>query len=75
MEANPLDVEDLQAVAKAAHTMKSSSGYLGAHRVSELCKQLEQLARSGDKVAVSRAIDALTAEYDGARHALLAEVG
>ena len=70
-----LDVDDLQAVAKAAHTMKSSSGYLGARRVSELCKQLEQLARAGDKLAVSRAIEALTAEYDGARHALLAEVG
>ncbi|MDB4987548.1 MAG: hybrid sensor histidine kinase/response regulator, partial [Myxococcaceae bacterium] len=70
-----LDVGDLQAVAKAAHTMKSSSGYLGARRVAELCKQLEQLAKAGDGAAVSRAIEALTAEYDAVRHALTAEVG
>ncbi|MDB4977665.1 MAG: Histidine kinase [Myxococcaceae bacterium] len=70
-----LDVGDLQAVAKAAHAMKSSSGYLGARRVSELCRQLEQLAKAGDGAAVSRLIEALTAEYDAARHALTAEVG
>jgi signal transduction histidine kinase/DNA-binding response OmpR family regulator len=70
-----LDVGDLEAVSKAAHTMKSSSGYLGARRMAELCKQLELLAKDGDRPAVAHGIEALTAEYDAARHALLALTG
>jgi two-component system sensor histidine kinase/response regulator len=69
-----LGVGDLLAVSKAAHSMKSSSGYLGARRLSELCRELEKVAREGDRAASARTIDALTAEYDVVRHALLAEI-
>jgi two-component system sensor histidine kinase/response regulator len=68
-----LDVSDLVAVAKAAHTLKSSSAYLGARRLSELCKELEVLARGGDAQASARMLEALTAEYDAVRIALAAQ--
>jgi two-component system, sensor histidine kinase and response regulator len=32
----------------AAHTMKSSSGFLGARRLETLCRELEALGKSGD---------------------------
>lgn len=36
---------DLQAVRNAAHTMKSSSAYVGALALSERCRDLERAAR------------------------------
>jgi two-component system sensor histidine kinase/response regulator len=70
-----LDVGDLPAVAKAAHNMKSSSAYLGARRLSELCGQLELKARAREAPFVARAVEALTAEFDVVRRALLDERG
>jgi HPt (histidine-containing phosphotransfer) domain-containing protein len=69
-----LDVNDLTAVAKAAHTLKSSSAYLGAKCLSDLCKELEGIARAGDAAGSARMLEALTAEYDAVRIALAAEV-
>jgi two-component system sensor histidine kinase/response regulator len=68
-----IDVKDLVAVGKAAHTLKSSSAYLGARRLSELCKELEAIAKGGDVQAGARGLEALTAEYDAVRIALAAE--
>jgi HPt (histidine-containing phosphotransfer) domain-containing protein len=68
-----LDVGDLPAVAKAAHNMKSSSAYLGARRLSELCGQLEVKARAREANFVSRAVEALTAEFDVVRRSLSEE--
>jgi signal transduction histidine kinase/CheY-like chemotaxis protein len=68
-----LDVGDLPAVAKAAHNMKSSSAYLGARRLSELCGQLEIKARAREANFVSRAVEALTAEFDVVRRSLAEE--
>lgn len=36
---------DLQVVRNAAHTMKSSSAYVGAQMLSERCRDLERAAR------------------------------
>ena len=69
-----LDVGDLEAAAKAAHTIKSSSGYLGARRLTKLSLQLEQRARAGEGAEVGRALEALTAEYDVVRQALLGHI-
>ena len=69
-----LDVGDLKAIAKAAHTMKSGSGYLGARRLAELCSQLERRAHAGEGAELTRAIEELSAEYDAVRRALLAHL-
>jgi signal transduction histidine kinase/CheY-like chemotaxis protein/HPt (histidine-containing phosphotransfer) domain-containing protein len=68
-----LDVGDLPAIAKAAHNMKSSSAYLGARRLSELCAQLETKANAREANFVARAVEALTAEFDVVRRALSEE--
>ncbi|MFK7858763.1 MAG: Hpt domain-containing protein [Granulosicoccus sp.] len=39
-----LDSSDLAAVRNAAHTLKSSSAYVGAKVFSELCEKLESAA-------------------------------
>jgi len=68
-----LSVGDTLAVAKAAHTMKSSAGYLGALRMGELCKVVEARGREGDAPAVTRGVEALHAEYERVQKALLLE--
>jgi HPt (histidine-containing phosphotransfer) domain-containing protein len=44
---------DLEAIAKAAHSLKSSAGNLGADAVQELAEQVEQLASACAAEAVS----------------------
>ncbi len=39
-----LDLADLNIVRNAAHTLKSSSAYVGATRLSERCRDLETAA-------------------------------
>lgn len=68
-----LDVGDLPAVSKAAHNMKSSSAYLGAKRLSELCGQVEAKAHAKETTFVARGVEALTAEFDAVRRALIEE--
>jgi signal transduction histidine kinase/CheY-like chemotaxis protein/HPt (histidine-containing phosphotransfer) domain-containing protein len=41
------DVGDAEALRKAAHSMKSSSGNVGAERLASLCKELESIGRVG----------------------------
>lgn len=38
--------KDIDALTRAAHSLKSSSANLGASRLSELCRSLEQMGRS-----------------------------
>jgi signal transduction histidine kinase/CheY-like chemotaxis protein len=45
---NGLKVGDTEAVARAAHTLKSSSANLGATNVAAIARQIEHLARGGD---------------------------
>ncbi len=56
-----LEASDLELVRTSAHTLKSSSAYLGADRLSALCRDIEQAARSGDEsTCVSLASDLST---------------
>jgi HPt (histidine-containing phosphotransfer) domain-containing protein len=41
------DAQDAEAMARAMHTLKSSSAQLGARKLSLLCKDLEARGRSG----------------------------
>ena len=47
MEAG-VDDSDLEAVRIAAHTLKSSSAYVGARELSDTCAQIERAAREGN---------------------------
>ncbi len=58
---------------KAAHTLKSSSGSLGARRMHVLCARLEALASSGTVVGASELLEELERDFDRVRLALETE--
>jgi two-component system sensor histidine kinase/response regulator len=58
---------DAPAVARAAHNFKSSSGTIGARRLSALCSRLEERARSGDLSGADQELAALEGEMSRVR--------
>ncbi len=54
---------DFDALRFAAHSLKSSSGTLGAKRLASLCQRLEMQARSGDGKNLSAQSRQLQALY------------
>ena len=65
--------EDAGAARQAAHTLKGSSGSLGAMKLSKLCLEAEMSARSGRLAELAGLFPALEAEYILAREYLLRE--
>lgn len=63
-----LHASDVDEVRRAAHTLKSNGATFGAGRFSELCRELEELAKSGDLAGASDLAARIEAEY-----ALIAE--
>ncbi len=61
---------DAEAVRGAAHSLKSSSAQLGALRVSELARQVEEVARAGQLEDAPDLADQLGALLDEALDAL-----
>lgn len=58
---------DAQALMRAAHGLKSPSGYLGAKGLMELCREVEGLARAGDLAGAEGLLASLEAEYERVR--------
>ncbi|MDP9440488.1 MAG: Hpt domain-containing protein, partial [Actinomycetota bacterium] len=56
-----------------AHSLKGSSGNMGATRVHEVCAELERAGESGDLAAAPRLLERLEGELALARPALEAE--
>jgi HPt (histidine-containing phosphotransfer) domain-containing protein len=55
------DADDAGSMARAAHTLKSSSGQLGGRRLQALCKDLELQGKSGSiENAVEKAAEIRT---------------
>jgi len=50
-------------LARAAHALKSSSGNVGAERLSGLCKQIESAARANDLAAIEAQVETLPSEH------------
>jgi HPt (histidine-containing phosphotransfer) domain-containing protein len=63
-------IGDAKAMQIAAHGLKSSSAYVGALRLSEMCKELEQAGRSDDLDKAVEKAEAIKAEYERARDEL-----
>ena len=61
---------DPEALARAAHTLKGSSGNLGARGMRHLCARLEALARAGGLEGGPELLEALNAELKEVRRAL-----
>lgn len=64
-----LDADDAQSAAKAAHRLRSSSGFVGATRLADLCAAIEAGAPAGNPG------DALAAELRRASDDLHVLVG
>jgi len=54
---------DADEVRRAAHTLKSNGATFGATRLSELCRELELLAKTGDISGASDLAARIEAEY------------
>jgi HPt (histidine-containing phosphotransfer) domain-containing protein len=63
--------KDAKALERAAHSLKSSCANLGAVRMSEICKKLEMLAKSGSFDGAAETIDLSLREYEAVKSALL----
>jgi CheY-like chemotaxis protein len=59
---NGMKSNDADAVARAAHTLKSSSANLGATSVAAIARQIEHSARSGDIKELAGSISKLRAQ-------------
>jgi HPt (histidine-containing phosphotransfer) domain-containing protein len=60
-------------LVRPAHSMKSSSLNVGAVRLGEQCRTLEEAARSGDVPHPAEWVAAIAAGFEEARRALLDE--
>jgi CheY-like chemotaxis protein len=59
---NGMRTGDAQAVARAAHTLKSSSANLGATNVASIARQIEHAARAGEIGELAGAVTNLKAQ-------------
>jgi len=65
---------DAKGLQLAAHSLKSSSAYVGAMRLSALAKELEMMGRSNSLEGAKEKAQRLKAEFDKVMTALEAEI-
>jgi HPt (histidine-containing phosphotransfer) domain-containing protein len=58
-----LEAGDAAQVARIAHSLKGSTGNLGAHAMLDVCRRIDDRARRGDLASVAPLIASLTSEY------------
>ena len=66
---------DVEALRRAAHSLKSNSASLGARTLSSLCQALEYQARDGDLEDAPARLVKLTSSFADAQRELLAMRG
>ncbi|MGI8648771.1 MAG: response regulator, partial [Rubrobacter sp.] len=69
-----LEVGDARSVERIAHTLKGSSGNMGAARMALLCAELQEVNASGNLERAPRLVEELEAEFARVRAALEAEI-
>ncbi len=65
---------DAKGLQIAAHSLKSSSAYVGAMHLSAMSKELELIGRSGTLEGVKDKIEKMRAEYERVMAALEIEI-
>ncbi len=66
--------KDANGLKLAAHSLKSSSAYVGAMRLSELSKDLEMIGRSGSTEGSQEKAEMLKLEFLRVKNALELEI-
>jgi diguanylate cyclase (GGDEF)-like protein len=69
-----LQQEDGETLAQRAHNIKGSSRNVGAHRLANLCKAMEDCGRSGITEGTEQLLRRLSAEFERVRAALQHEI-
>ena len=64
--ADALKKHDMAAVARAAHSLKSTSASMGATTVSSLARELEQMAKQNDVAQSAAVMERLKLEVNSA---------
>ena len=67
-----LQEEDQEALRVNAHTLKGTSGFMGARALSRLCYDLEMAARKGEIAGAVQLVESIKEEYQKAQKALSA---
>jgi HPt (histidine-containing phosphotransfer) domain-containing protein len=60
-------------VKRVAHTLKDSSGNMGATRMAAICSELEDVGASADLAVAPALLERLDAEFERVRSALTTE--
>jgi CheY-like chemotaxis protein len=68
-----VEAGDAAGVGRVAHTLKGSSGNMGATRMSEICAEIEESGASGDLARAPGLLEGLEEEFGRVRQALEAE--
>jgi two-component system, sensor histidine kinase and response regulator len=58
-----VDAGDAAQAARLAHSLKGSSGNIGARSLLELCRRMDDLAKTGDLSGAAPIVAALTGEF------------
>ena len=66
---------DAQAVERIAHTLKGSSGNMGAKRMAALCAELEKAGASGELSLAPELLECVEAEFGSLGSVLKAQAG
>ena len=66
---------ELEAIRSASHTLKSSSNQVGAHRLAELCRQVENEARNYRYDVSGKVLSFIKQEFTHTQAALNAYLG
>ncbi|HEV2743728.1 MAG TPA: response regulator, partial [Rubrobacter sp.] len=69
-----VEAGDAAGVERVAHTLKGSSGNMGAARMSAICAELQDVGASGDLARAPNLLEGLEEEYGRVRQALEAEM-
>lgn len=67
--AASLERQDVGALTRAAHSLKSTSASMGATTASEVARELEQLAKQGDMTQSAATLERLKLEVNSAINA------
>ena len=59
-----INAQDLSRVRQAAHTLKGSSGNLGANAFSKMCYEMELCGRNNDLTGAENFLPTLVKEFD-----------
>ena len=71
---NAVKQDDGETLAQRAHNIKGSSRNVGAHRLANLCKAMEDCGRSGITRGTEQLLGSLAGEFERVRAALQHEI-